>query len=169
MPFSEAFFAASMAPPSWFSPSVMFQKHFGRDVIACDGELGEGVARKDYHAHLVVLHPVHQLGHQPFGLFQAAGLHVLGQHGVRYVQRDDDFYALAFHGLQLGAELGTGQKDGEKPYGRPHEPKLHVGPILRDVRHQLGHQFGVAKPPDGLAPAVVGIQIECGQHREQYQ
>ena len=72
------------------------QEHLGRNIVAGDGQLHEGIAGKHNQSDFVVGEMVHQVLHQQFALFQSRGHHIFCKHRVADVETDDGFNAIAF-------------------------------------------------------------------------
>ena len=71
------------------------QEHLCRHIVAGDGKLHKGIARKHNQADLVVSEVVYQILYHHLTTIQTTGDDVLRQHRVTDVQRDDGLYAHA--------------------------------------------------------------------------
>ncbi len=116
------------------------QEHLGRDIIRGDRQLRESVAGEHDQAYLVIRKAVRQSGQHLFGLIQTVGRHVLGQHGVGYVQTHHDLYSLTLHRLQFRAELRPRYNKDNHGNGSEQQPKLQMLALGRYLGHQLGQQ-----------------------------
>ena len=93
------------------------KEHLGRNIVAGNGQLHEGIAGEDDEPYLVVSEVIYQILDHHLSTVQAAGRHVLGQHGVADVHTDDGLDARTLLVRNAGAHLGTRQHDDEQCQG----------------------------------------------------
>ena len=89
------------------------QECLGGHIVAGDGQLDVTLAGKDDEADLIVDHLVNHLAEHLFGAVQTRRSYVLGEHGVGYIQGDDDLNTLPFDGFFLLSELRSRGCDDE--------------------------------------------------------
>ena len=90
------------------------QEHLGRDVVAGDRQLDEGVTGKDDKSYLVVGEVVNEVLDHHLRTVQTTGRHIFCQHGVTDIHRDDGLYACTLLVANLSAKLRTRQHDDEQ-------------------------------------------------------
>ena len=89
------------------------QECLGGHIVAGDGQLDVTLAGKDDEADLIVDHLVNHLAEHLFGAVQTRRSYVLGEHGVGYIQGDDDLNTLPFDCFFLLSELRSRGCDDE--------------------------------------------------------
>ena len=144
------------------------QEHLGRDVVAGNGKLDEGIACKDNESNLIVGEMVDEILDKHLALLQTRRNHILSQHGVADVKADDCFDAIALLARNLRSHLWTCQHHDEQGKCCLKQPELHRGTILRNVGHQFLEQGWITKLAE-LASALPPSPEpdECQQGNDQ--
>ena len=145
------------------------EEHLGRDIVAGDGQLDEGITGKDDEPDLIVGEMVDQVLHHHLGTVETTGDDILRPHGVGDIEGDDGLDARALLLGDLRAHLRTGQHDDEQGQGRLEDPELDRGTEAGDIGHELTEQLGVAKLTQFLLPATEGDKPDECQYRNQHQ
>ena len=126
------------------------QEHLRAHIVAGDGQLHKGVSGKDNQTYLIVIELVYQILDEHLGAVQTTGCHILGKHGIADVHTDDGLDASTLLVADFGSHLRTCQHHDEQCQGTQQQRELHQWTEPRHVRHQLAHQFGVAKTAQAL-------------------
>ena len=89
------------------------QEHFGRNIVAGDRQLNEGIASKDDKTNLVVGELINQVLNNHLRTVETTGRNILGQHGVRDIHRNDGLDASTLLVTNLRTHLRTCQHDNQ--------------------------------------------------------
>ena len=139
-----------------------FQKHLGRHVITCYRQLGIGLSGIHDQSDLIIRHFIHNIAYQHFGFFQTARRYIFSHHRIGYVHGYNGLYSLTLTGIHFCPELRTGQSEYQQCQSRKHQPRLHLTPGCRNIRHQAFQEFDVAITKQTLPAVIVcGIVQTC--------
>ena len=145
------------------------KKHLGRHIVAGDGKLYEGIASKHNQTNLIVGEMIYQVLYHHLTTVQTTGHHILGQHRVTDIHRDDGLNTHPLLMTDLRTHLGTGQHDDQQGKGSKQQPELHRGTETRHIGHQLLQQFRFAKLTKPLPLVPVRDESDECQYGNQHQ
>ena len=145
------------------------EEHLGRDIVARDGQLHEGITSEDDQADLIVVEVVDEILNHHLAPVETAGDDILCPHRVGDIHRDDSLNARTLLLTDLRTHLWTGQHHNQQGKGGLQKPELHHRTEARHVGHQALQQLRIAELAEPLLLVTIGYEPDECQYGYQHQ